>query len=184
MVSTLQIVCTGRKIISQLLKIDGSFFVPYFTLILCPISQTKTVVLLVCMEWFQGSSCYRFSTALPRCFPKANTKVRQTFGTHKHLKKYFSAIFQSFLNIFNSQQLIKTKKNEQKPSFSYSTFAIVRKSTNIHSKKHFKYKPQSTIANKNIRSKKKKINLHIYKYYNAYFMYFCRIWNKCRQDKE
>ena len=33
MVSTLQIVCTGRKIISQLLKIDGSFFVPYFTLI-------------------------------------------------------------------------------------------------------------------------------------------------------
>ena len=33
MVSTVQIVCTGRKIISQLLKIDGSFFVPYFTLI-------------------------------------------------------------------------------------------------------------------------------------------------------
>ena len=32
MVSTVQIVCTGRKIISQLLKIDGSFFVPYFTL--------------------------------------------------------------------------------------------------------------------------------------------------------
>ena len=32
MVSTIQIVCTGRKIISQLLKIDGSFFVPYFTL--------------------------------------------------------------------------------------------------------------------------------------------------------
>ena len=30
--STNQIVCTGRKIISQLLKIDGSFFVPYFTL--------------------------------------------------------------------------------------------------------------------------------------------------------
>ena len=32
MVLSVQIVCTGRKIISQLLKIDGSFFVPYFTL--------------------------------------------------------------------------------------------------------------------------------------------------------
>ena len=36
--------------------IDGSFFVPYFTLCQCNKKMSIDVVLLVCMECFQGSS--------------------------------------------------------------------------------------------------------------------------------
>ena len=77
-------VLAGKFVLSNL--IDGSFFVPYFTLILYSISRTKTVVLLVCMEWFQGSSCSH-KTALPRCFPKASAKVVQLFLTANYFDK-------------------------------------------------------------------------------------------------
>ena len=52
------IVCTGRNFISY--KNDGSFFVPYLyfcflSLVLKKQNKGQHVVLLVCMECFQGS---------------------------------------------------------------------------------------------------------------------------------
>ncbi len=52
------IVCTGRNFISY--KNDGSFFVPYLyfcflSLVLKKQNKEQHVVLLVCMECFQGS---------------------------------------------------------------------------------------------------------------------------------
>jgi hypothetical protein len=44
------------------------------------------------MEWFQGSSCYRFSTALPRCFPKASAKVVLFFISANYLKRKITKI--------------------------------------------------------------------------------------------
>ena len=41
------------------------------------------------MEWFQGSSCYRFSTALPRCLPKASAKVVLFFISANYLEIFF-----------------------------------------------------------------------------------------------
>ena len=88
MVSNNQIVCTGRKIISQLKKstVRFSFLTLHFNL--HSISRTKTVVLLVCMEWFQGSSC-SLNIALPRCFPKASAKVRQKFEPANIFEDFF-----------------------------------------------------------------------------------------------
>ena len=89
MVSTVQIVCTGRKIISQLLKIDGSFFVPYFTLISLSDFSNKDRCTACLYGMVSRIIMLSFSTALPRCFPKASAKVVLFFISANYLEIFF-----------------------------------------------------------------------------------------------
>ena len=91
MVSTAQIVCTGRKIISQLLKIDGSFFVPYFTLISLSDFSNKDRC-TACLYGMVSRIIVLSSTALPRCFPKASAKVVLFFISANYLKRKITKI--------------------------------------------------------------------------------------------
>ena len=106
MVSTVQIVCTGRKIISQLLKIDGSFFVPYFTLILCPIFTNKDRCTACLYGMVSRIIMLSFSTALPRCFPKASAKVVLFFISANKWRNFFAKKLNFFKQvlIFNDLQ--------------------------------------------------------------------------------
>ena len=92
MVSTVQIVCTGRKIISQLLKIDGSFFVPYFTLISLSDFSNKDRCTACLYGMVSRIIMLSFSTALPRCFPKASAKVVLFFISANYLKRKITKI--------------------------------------------------------------------------------------------
>ena len=88
MVSTLQIVYTGRKIISQLLKIDGSFFVPYFTLISLSDFSNKDRCTACLYGMVSRIIMLSFFIALPRCFPKASAKVKQIFISANYFEDF------------------------------------------------------------------------------------------------
>ena len=69
-------VCTGRNFISY--KNDGSFFVPYLyfcflSLVLKKQNKGQHVVLLVCMECFQGS-LRRLQGVQPWLLPESECK--------------------------------------------------------------------------------------------------------------
>ena len=90
MVSTVQIVCTGRKIISQLLKIDGSFFVPYFTLIsLSDFHEQRPLYCLSVWNGFKDHHAIVFHrvTAL---LPESECKGKANFYICKLFRRFFA----------------------------------------------------------------------------------------------
>ena len=95
MVSTVQIVCTGRKIISQLLKIDGSFFVPYFTLI--SLSDFHEQRPLYCLSVWNGFKDHHAIVRIAASKPESDDKGKAKVWNRQAFTEIF---FMLFCNIF------------------------------------------------------------------------------------
>ena len=98
MVSTLQIVCTGRKIISQLLKIDGSFFVPYFTLISLSDFSNKDRCTACLYGMVSRIIMLSFFNSVTALLPESECKGSTIFYICKQMEKLFYQKIKLFLN--------------------------------------------------------------------------------------
>ena len=117
-------VLAGIKSISNLF--DGSFFVPYFTSIICS-KKTDHVVLLVCMECCQGSSC--FIEAQPCCFPKASAKVQLFSKLPNKSQEFFEKSREKINHATKECAIITTFNQISKKSLAKTPKSLLSKKT-------------------------------------------------------
>ena len=123
-------VLAGKLYLNYL--IDGSFFVPYFTLYsLFNFSNKDRCT--ACLYGMVSRIIMLSQLALPRCFPKASAKVVQLFETANKSKKKFAKKIEKFtprLKRHTTHALFEQKQQHNHLFFSVLQLTIKRK-TNL-----------------------------------------------------